>query len=86
MEDVLKKINEGYFPLFFEIDNGKKYFYFVKNDSTLKSVLKIYIMQNGITSKGQNFTLYNQGKIVDQDTLIRNLGLKPFAIITIHPE
>ena len=85
MEDVLKKINEGYFPLFFEIDNGKKYFYFVKNDSTLKSVLKIYIMQNGITRKGQNYTLYNQGKIVDQDTLIRNLDLKPFAQIKNHP-
>ena len=86
MEDVMKKVNEGYFPLFLEIDNGKKCFYYVKNDSTLKSALNLYIKQNGITREGNNYTLYNQGEIVDQDTLIGNLGLKAFAIIANHPK
>ena len=86
MEDVIKKVNEGYFPLFLEIDNRKKCFYYVKNDSTLKSALNLYIKQNGITREGNNYTLYNQGEIVDQDTLIGNLGLKAFAIIANHPK
>jgi len=78
-------MNEGYFPLYLQIDNDKPSFFYVKQDSNIKPALNLYLRKKGITSKGENYTLYNNGKKIDNNALIGDLNLQLFAKITNHP-
>ena len=85
VKDVQKKMHEGYFPLYLQIDNDKPSFFYVKQDSNIKPALNLYLRKKGITSKGENYTLYNNGKKIDNNALIGDLNLQLFAKITNNP-
>lgn len=85
MKEVYKKANEGYFPLYLQIDNNKPSFCYVKQDSTLKPALNLYLRKNGITYKDEEYTLYNDGNEININAQLSDLNLKPFSLITNHP-
>ena len=86
-EEVAKKRDEGYFPLFLRIDNDKHKFFFIKNDSTLRCLIKTYKMMMGIDDLKIKYILYNdKNKILDQDIEIKYLKIDPLSVISNHPK
>ena len=78
-----QRIREGYFPLFLKVNKGKHYFFFVKQDSTLKMLLDYYKYSIDNTYIGKNINLFIEGtnNLLDQDTQIKNLNLRQFSKI-----
>ena len=86
-----QKIREGYFPLFLKVNNGKQYFFFVKQDSTLKMLCDYYKYSIDNTIKGKNINLFiedtnSKGILLDQDTQIKNLNIRQFSKIKGYSE
>ena len=78
-----QKIRQGYFPLFLKVNKGKKYFFFVKQDSTLKMLLDYYKYSIDNTTIGKNINLFIEGtnNLLDQDIQIKNLNIRQFSMI-----
>ena len=84
-EEIAKKRDEGYFPLFLKIDNNQLKFFFIKFDSTLRCLIKTYKMMMGIDDLKKEYTLYNdKNEILDQDIEIKYLDITPLSIISNH--
>ena len=85
-EEVAKKRDEGYFPLFLKIDNNKPKFFFIKFDSTLRCLIKTYKMMMGIDDLKIEYNLYNdKNELLDQDIEINYLNIEPLKVISNHP-
>ena len=82
--EVAKKMNEGYFPLFLKIDNNQPKFFYIKQNSTLKSLVRCYNIMKNI--KNIQYTLYNKfNETLDQNIEINSLNIKPFEVLSNHP-
>ena len=83
-EMINKRVEEGYFPLFFQLDKEKPLFLFIKNYETMKAVLEEYKNLNGINDGNKEYTLYNKNtkKVIPQKVPIKDLGLKYFSFIS----
>ena len=81
---ITKKIEEGYFPLFAKIGMQKPFFYYIKQERTLKSLLTAHLLNSGITCSGEQYNLYNKGNKLDPDCPINEMNdLKLFSVIEI---
>ena len=76
-------INKGYIPLLMKLDNFKPLFFFVKRESTLKSLVKAYIKSCPKTDEGivNDIKLYDGDELLDINKPISELNLEPFCKI-----
>lgn len=76
-------INKGYIPLLMKLDNFKPLFFFVKRESTLKSLVKAYIKNCPKTDEGivNDIKLYDGDELLDINKPISELNLEPFCKI-----
>ena len=86
-QDILgqsyEMINKGYIPLLMKLDNFKPLFFFVKRESTLKSLVKAYIKNCPKTDEGivNDIKLYDGDELLDINKPISELNLEPFCKI-----
>ena len=76
-------INKGYIPLLMKLDNFKPLFFFIKRESTLKSLVKAYIKNCPKTDEGivNDIKLYDGDELLDINKPISELNLEPFCKI-----
>ena len=81
---INKKVEEGYFPLFFQLDKEKPLFMFIKNYETIQTLLEEYKNLKGINGNNKEYTLYNKKtkSVIAQDVPIKDLGIRFFAYIS----
>jgi len=81
---INKRVEEGYFPLFIQLDKENPLFLFIKNSETLQNVLEAYKEISKINDGNKEYTLYNQHnkKLLPQDVPIKDLNLKYFSFIS----
>jgi hypothetical protein len=81
---ITKKVEEGYFPLFIQLDEEKLLFMFIKNYETVQSALEAYKEILNINDGNKEYTLYNKKtkKLVPQDVPIKDLSLNYFSYIS----
>ena len=81
---INKTVEEGYFPLFIQLDKENPLFLFIKNSETLQNVLEAYKEISKINDGNKEYTLYNQHnkKLLPQDVPIKDLNLKYFSFIS----
>ena len=84
-EKISEMYNKGYLPLFLRLYNLKPTFYYAKFENNLKAILDVHLKLNGY-NPNDKYTLINNGEIIDQNTPIDDLDLKPFSIINIIKE
>ena len=82
-ESIVAKMNEGYFPIFFHIEKEKPIFYYIKPESTLKSLIKAYFSYTGVTDKGDNYKLYWKEKKLDVNIPVGQLDIAPLSVINL---
>ena len=86
-QDILgqsyEMINKGYIPLLMKLDDFKPLFFFVKRESTLKSLVKAYIKNCPKTDEGivNDIKLYDGDELLDINKPISELNLEPFCKI-----
>ena len=75
---------QGYLPLFIKLNNYKPLCFFIKEDSTLKSLVRLYLKNCPETDEGleKDIELYNEGRSLDINKQIKYFNLKPYSIIT----
>jgi hypothetical protein len=83
-EMINKRVEEGYFPLFIQLDKEKPLFLFIKNNETMQNVLEEYKNLKDINDDNKEYTLYNKGtkEKIPQNVPIKDLGLKYFSFIS----
>ena len=76
-------INKGYIPLLMKLDDFKPLFFFIKRESTLKSLVKAYIKNCPKTDEGiaNDIKLYDGNELLDINKPISELNLEPFCKI-----
>ena len=81
---INKKVEEGYFPLFFQLDKEKPLFMFIKNYETIQNLLEEYKNLKGINGNNKEYTLYNKKtkSVIAQDVPIKDLGISFFVYIS----
>ena len=82
-ESVIKRVQEGYLPIFLRIDGEKSNFYYIKPTSNLKSLLKSHLELNGVTDFGEKYKFYNNDTKLDENTSINRLNLRYFSVIDV---
>ena len=84
-ENIIKNMEEWFFPLFAKIENMATYFYYIKQERTLRSLLRAHLLNCGITFSGEEYSLYNDGNKLDPDCPINEMNdLKIFSVIEIR--
>ena len=83
-DDFEKKFKEGYFGIYLYVDNLKPSFYYVKIDSTIKSIIQYHNKIKGITEKAEECTAFIGKKSIDINAQIKDLNLKPISKIMVH--
>ena len=83
-EKIAEYLQNGYFPLFFKINNYSPRFFFIKETSTLKSLAREYVRNCPQTDDGilENIEFYWKDKQLNKDLQIKYLQLKPCSVIT----
>ena len=83
-ELINKRVEEGYFPLFIQLDEEKPLFFFIKNYETVQSALEAYKEILNINDGNKEYTLYNKKTkaLVPQDVPIKDSSLKYFSFIS----
>ena len=83
-DKIAEYLQNGYFPLFFKINNYSPRFFFIKETSTLKSLAREYVRNCPQTDDGilENIEFYWKDKHLNKDFQIKYLQLDPCAIIT----
>ena len=83
LERYLKLIQQGYIPLFMKLDDYQALFFFIRETSTLKSLLRVYLQHCPKTDEGlkDNIKLYNEERQLDINKRLKDLNLGPFSII-----
>ena len=79
---IKEKINEGYFPIYLKYKNQITYYY-IKLESTLKSLLYAHLQYIGETYNGGNYSLYCNNIKIDENIPIQDLKLSYFATINV---
>ena len=83
-DDFAKKVKEGYFGIFLYVNNLKPSFYYVKIDSTIKSLIKYHNKIKGISEKGEEYTAFIEKKSIDINAQIKDLNLKSISKIRVY--
>ena len=80
---INQKIKEGYFPIFFKLDEEVAKFLFIKNHEIMKNVLQNYKNLIGI-DYDKEYILYNKNtkQVIPQDVPLKDLGIKYFTFIS----
>jgi hypothetical protein len=75
---------QGYLPLFIKLNNYKPLCFFIKEDSTLKSLVRLYLKNCPETDEGleKDIELYNKGRSLDINKQIKYFNLEPYSRIT----
>ena len=87
-EDIIGQsydmINKGFIPLFMKFDNFKPLFFFIKKESTLKSLVIAYIKNCPKTDEGimKDIKLYDGDTLLDINKPIAELNLGLCCTIT----
>ena len=83
-EMINKRVEEGYFPLFIQLDKEKPLFLFIKNNETMQNVLEEYKNLKDINDDNKEYTLFNKGtkEKIPQNVPIKDLGLNYFTFIS----
>ena len=86
VQNLTNKLEEGFFPLYAKIGDNKPYFYYIKQESTLKSLLSAHLLKSGITLSGEEYSnLFNNRNPLDQNCPINQINdLKIFSVIEIQ--
>ena len=83
-DDFAKKVKEGYFGIFLYVNNLKPSFYYVKIDSTIKSLIKYHNKIKGISEKAEEYTAFIEKKSIDINAQIKDLNLKSISKIRVY--
>ena len=82
---IFEKCKEGFFPLFIRMNNQKPFFYYMKLEQKLSTLLKIHLNNIKIDDiNEENYFFYNEGEILNPDVPIQNLGIKILSVIEIR--
>ena len=83
-DKIVEYLQNGYFPLFFKINNYSPVFFVIKETSTLKSLAREYVRNCPQTDDGilENIEFYWKDKYLNKDLQIKYLQLKPCSVIT----
>jgi len=83
-DKIVEYLQNGYFPLFFKINNYSPRFFVIKETSTLKSLAREYVRNCPQTDDGilENIEFYWKDKHLNKDLQIKYLQLKPCSVIT----
>ena len=84
-KDLINKlVEEGFFPLFMQLDKEKPLFLLMKNYVTVQNVVEEYKNLIGYNNKNKKYTLYNKKtkSVIPQDVPIKDLNLKYFTYIS----
>ena len=84
LEESQQFIDEGFLPVFLKINDFRPLHFFINQESTLNSLLREYIRNIPETDDGilNKIKLYHKNILLDFNKKIRELGLKPYSIIT----
>ena len=84
LEESQQLIDEGFLPVFLKINDFSPIIFFINQESTLNSLLREYIRNIPETDDGilNKIKLYHKNKDLDFNKKIRELGLRPYSIIT----
>ena len=81
MKEVEEKINKGYIPFYLRAKGYKPYFYYGSQNSKFKKTVEHYIKKMNCPEKIKN-TFYYNNKLIDINTIIKDLNIKPLSIIS----
>ena len=84
-KDLINKlVEEGFFPLFMQLDKEKPLFLLMKNYVTVQNVVEEYKNLIGYNNNNKKYILYNKKtkSIIPQDVPIKDLNLKYFTYIS----
>jgi hypothetical protein len=84
LEESQQFIDKGFLPVFLKINDFSPLYFFINQESTLNSLLREYIRNIPETDDGilNKIKLYHKNILLDFNKKIRELGLKPYSIIT----
>ena len=84
LEQSVEMIQKGYLPIFLKLNNCEALYFFIKEESTLKSLIRAYLKNNPKANKGleNDIKLYNGNKILDINKSIKELKLGYFSRIS----
>ena len=84
LEESQQFIDKGFLPVFLKINDFRPLHFFINQESTLNSLLREYIRNIPETDDGilNKIKLYHKNKDLDFNKKIRELGLRPYSIIT----
>jgi hypothetical protein len=79
-----KSVEEGYFPLFMQLDKEEPKFLLMKNYVTVQNVLEEYKNLIRYNNNNKKYTLFNKNfkSVIPQDVPIKDLNLNYFTYIT----
>ena len=81
MKDVKEKIKEGFIPFFLKAKGYKPGFYFGDRNSQFKMSVENYIKEMQCPEEIKN-TFYYNNKLIDINTIIKDLNIKPLSVIS----
>ena len=84
LEQSMEFIQKGYIPLFLKLNNCKPLYFFIKEESTLKSLIKAYLENNPKAKEGleNDIKLYNGNSYLDLNKPIKELKLDLYSTIS----
>ena len=84
-KDLINKlVEEGFFPLFMQLDKEKPLFLLMKNYVKVQNVVEEYKNLIGYNNNNKKYTLYNKKtkSVIPQDVPIKDLNLNYFTYIS----
>ena len=81
MKVVKEKIKEGFIPFFLKAKGYKPCFYFGDRNSQFKKNVENYIKKMQCPEEIKN-TFYYNNKLIDINTILKDLNIKPLSIIS----
>ena len=84
LEQSVEMIQKGYLPIFLKLNNCEALYFFIKEESTLKSLIRAYLKNNPKANKEleNDIKLYNGNKNLDINKSIKELKLGYFSRIS----
>ena len=84
LEQSVEMIQKGYLQIFLKLNNCEALYFFIKEESTLKSLIRAYLKNNPKANKGleNDIKLYNGNKNLDINKSIKELKLGYFSRIS----
>ena len=78
--EVTKKIEEGYFPLFIQLENNERIYYYAKKNAKFKKISKHYL-KSIKHNKNIKVNFYYKEKKIEPNTIIKDLKMEPLCIV-----